>query len=71
MVKRKRSNKEKANIAIEALKEGRTIAELSNEYEIHPNQIGRFKKRLLENAEQLFSKEGKNRLKQIFQKYVA
>ena len=65
MIKRKRSNKEKAIIAIEALKEGRTLAELGNEYEIHPNQIGRFKKRLLENAEQIFSKEVKNREKQL------
>jgi len=65
MIRRKRSNKEKAIIAIEALREGRTMGELSNEYEIHPNQIGRFKKRLLENAEQIFSKEVKNREKRL------
>lgn len=65
MVKRKRSNKEKAVIAIEALKEGKTISELGSEYAIHPNQIGRFKKQLLENAEQIFSKEVKNREKRL------
>jgi hypothetical protein len=44
-------NKEEARIAIEAIGEGVTVAELSREYEIHPNQIGRFKKQLLENAD--------------------
>lgn len=65
MVKRRRSSKEKARIAIEALKEGRTTAELGSEYDIHPNQIGRFKKQLLENAEQIFSKGVKNREKRL------
>ncbi len=65
MKKRARSSKEKARIAIEAIKEGRTITELSREYEIHPNQIGRFKKQLMENAEQVFSKEIKNKEKRL------
>lgn len=65
MIKRNRSGKEKARIAIEAIKEGRTITELSREYAIHPNQIGRFKKHLLENAERVFSKEIKNKEKRL------
>ena len=47
MKKSRRSNKEKARIAIEAIGEGVTVAELSREYEIHPNQIGRFKKQVI------------------------
>jgi transposase len=65
MKKSIRSNKEKARIAIESIKESRTIAELSREYEIHPNQIGRIKKHLLENAEQLFSRGSNNKEKRL------
>ena len=65
MKKSRRSNKEKARIAIEALKEGVTIAELSREYDIHPNQVGRFKKQLLENAELIFSKGAKKKEKRL------
>ena len=65
MKKSIRSNKEKARIAIESIKESKTIAELSREYEIHPNQIGRFKKQLLENAEVIFSKGIKNKEKRL------
>ncbi len=65
MKKSIRSNKEKARIAIESIKESKTITELSREYEIHPNQIGRLKKQLLENADQLFLKGVNNKEKRL------
>lgn len=46
----------KAKVAIEALKEQKTISELSQLYEIHPNQISLWKKEFLENASQVFDK---------------
>ena len=45
---------QKAKIALEALKEQKTINEIAQEYGVHPTQIGLWKKALLENANQLF-----------------
>lgn len=48
---------EKAKIVIEVLKEERTLNEIAAEYEIHPNQLSRWKAEFLNNAGRIFSKE--------------
>ena len=58
--RRQFSEKFKAKVAIEAIKEMKTIAELSTEYKVHPNRISAWKKQLITNASQLFS-TGKKR----------
>jgi transposase-like protein len=45
----------KVQVAMAAMKEDRTIAELASEYKIHPNQISKWKKHFQENAESLFT----------------
>ena len=43
-------------MAIEAIQERESLAELSQKYGIHPNQITRWKKEFLERAPQVFEK---------------
>ena len=45
----------KAKVALEAIKGEKTIAQIASEYGVHPNQIGQWKKRLLEDLPCLFS----------------
>ncbi|MFA4889477.1 MAG: IS3 family transposase [Candidatus Omnitrophota bacterium] len=55
MKKRKLYPKEfKARVALEALKEAKTIAELSSEYEVHSNMINKWKKQLHDNIADIF-----------------
>lgn len=49
----------KARVALEAIKEEKTIAQLGSEYGVHPNQIGQWKKHLLEGLPSLFSDKRK------------
>jgi transposase-like protein len=56
-MKRKRRNHSpgyRAKVALAAMRGDRTLAELAQQFDVHPNQIQDWKKRLLENAEQLF-----------------
>ena len=49
----------KAKIALEALKEDKTLQELAIKYEIHANQISMWKKQLLKGAVKLFERPNK------------
>jgi transposase len=58
MRKRKNHNAEfKAKVAIEALKGQKTVAEISQQYEIHPNQVNTWKREFLEKAYLVFEKD--------------
>lgn len=60
-MKRKRRNHSadfKAKVALAALKGDRTLAELAEQFDVHPNQIQDWKKRLVESAGDLFSRKG-------------
>jgi transposase len=53
----------KAKVALEAIKGEKTIAEISSKYGIHPNQIGKWKKDVLEHLPELFNGKIKKREK--------
>ena len=46
----------KAQVAIEAIRNDSTIAELSKKYDVHPSQIQVWKAELLSQAETIFSR---------------
>ncbi len=45
----------KARVALEALREEKTISQISSEYGIHANQIRQWRQRLLEEIPRMFS----------------
>ncbi len=47
----------KAKVALEAIKEQKTIAKLASLYSVHPTQITKWKKKALEILSQGFSEE--------------
>ena len=49
----------KAKVALTALSESKTLAEIASEFGVHPTQITRWKQDLAENASDLFGKSKK------------
>ena len=54
--RRKFTSAFKARVAIEALKERESLAELSKRYELHPTMISKWKQEFLEKSSDVFDK---------------
>ena len=72
--RRKHSPSFKAKVALEALKDEQTIAELAGQFEVHPSQIRSWKKALAEGAAGIFGsdqeqnhKDDKSLINQLYQ----
>lgn len=64
MNKRKRYSAEfKAKVALDALKEQKTLSELANQYQIHSVQISTWKKQLLDGSALIFKNSTNNNQK--------
>lgn len=64
MKRRKFTTKFKTKVVLAALSERFTLAQLSEKYEIHPNQISQWKHQFISNADMVFSKGTKTKKEQ-------
>ncbi|KJJ84918.1 transposase IS3, partial [Candidatus Omnitrophus magneticus] len=53
-MKKKHSAEFMAKVALATLKTNKTMAELSSEYEVHPTQLTRWRKRAIEGLVEIF-----------------
>ncbi len=55
--RQRRSAQFKFQVALEALKEQKTLSQLASEYQVHPTQITQWKKQLLDGGTSLFGQQ--------------
>ena len=60
-----RTKEFKFKVALEAIKGQKQIAELAEKYNVHPNQISKWKKELLEKGSSIFDKKDLSHEKEI------
>lgn len=65
MTKKPRSftPQEKSQVALAAIKEEKTMAQIGSDFQVHPTQIGLWKKQALDNLPELF-KDGRKKEKE-------
>lgn len=59
--KQKHSAGFRAKVALAAVKEVHTISEVASQFGVHPTQIHKWKRRLVDGAEELFARPGEIR----------
>ena len=72
--RRNHSSSFKAKVAVAALKSDKTLAELAEQFDVHPNQITDWKRQLVGNADQVFggsekqAEESEHKIKELHAK---
>ncbi len=54
-------SKFKSRVALEALRGELTVAEIAGKYQIHPNQVQQWKKKLMEGASEIFQSKAERK----------
>ncbi len=57
--RRNHSSNFKAKVAVAALKGDRTLSDLAEQFDVHPNQITDWRRQLMESADQVFGGSAK------------
>jgi len=63
--RRKFSGAFKARVAMEALKERETLAELSKQFEVHPTVISKWKQEFIERSAEIFETKAPDKQAQV------
>lgn len=63
MVRKKHSSDFKKKVALEALREEKTITQIAKEFQIHPVQVSEWKRQLLEGCSVVFERGGRQESK--------
>jgi len=63
-MKKSYDSKFKSRVALEALQGELTIAEIAGKYQIHPNLVQQWKKKLQTNASEVFLTQGERKAEQ-------
>lgn len=56
-IRKQHGSKMKAKVALEAIKSEETLSEIGHRFGIHPKQVGRWRKELVERAHEVFSED--------------
>ena len=56
-MRRRFTAKQKAQTVLEILREEKTIAQMASEYGVHPTQLHRWKKQVMERLPELFERD--------------
>ena len=60
-MKKSYDSKFKSRVALEALRGELTVAEIAGKYQIHPNQVQQWKKKLMEGASDIFQSKAERK----------
>jgi|APSaa5957512622_1039677.scaffolds.fasta_scaffold60329_3 transposase-like protein len=69
-IRKSHSSAFKAKVAFEAMKKEKTLAQLSNEYGVHPNMINQWKRHMKQELPEIFSRK-KDKQKQDTEELVS
>jgi len=61
MLREKRSSAFKRKVSLEAVRERKTINEIASEFGVHPAQVSKWRKQLLDGIDSIFEAQSRNR----------